>query len=217
MSSMWNSTGSSMVRMLIRRLRISSSIAYSVVDFPQPVGPVVRNMPWLESITSSSRWRSRAVNPSCSRLHRLSSVSSRRTTTLSPNTAGSTEMRRSTLRPSSSENVARPSCGLRCSARFIPPSTLIRPTTAGCSARSSCRTGTSSSSMRYSTSVQSSPGRRWMSDARRVTASASSALTIRTTGRSFASRCASTALASVAVDSGSMPSCRATLRSSTRS
>ena len=39
------STGSSTVMMLTVGLLISASVAYSVVDFPEPVGPVTSSMP----------------------------------------------------------------------------------------------------------------------------------------------------------------------------
>ena len=213
-SAMWYSTGSSMVRMLTCRCRISSSIAYSVVDLPQPVGPVARNMPWLRCISVSSSCLSRVPRPMSPSVRRLSSVSSRRITTLSPKIVGSTEKRRSTVRPSSSRKVLRPSWAVRCSARFMRPSTLRRLTSAGSSPRRKRRTGTSSLSMRNSRSTQSSPGRMWMSDARRSIAPAIMCWIMRTTGFSSASRSALIALVCRASPAGSRPSWAITRASS---
>ena len=59
---------------------------------------------------------------------------------------------------------------------------LMRPTTGGNKARRKRRTGTSVPLMRNSTSNVFWPGRIWMSEARRLTASASKLATSRTMG-----------------------------------
>src|SRR5690606_4401173 len=69
----------------------------------------------------------------------------------------------------------------------------------------------------YGTSVPATPGRRWMSEARRATASAIRPCTMRTTGFSRDSRWASCSLVSTMAPPGSRPSRRAVSASSTRS
>src|SRR5690606_31484729 len=89
------STGSSTVMTLISGRETALSVAYSVVDFPEPVGPVTRIIPyglrydsWNVSKLSSRNDRSRR-----SRL--AVELSRMRITTFSPHTVGSVATRRS--------------------------------------------------------------------------------------------------------------------------
>jgi hypothetical protein len=202
---MWNSTGSSMVRMLIRCWRNSSSIAYRVVDLPQPVGPVARNMPWLRLMTSSMRRRSASAQAQFARaLHRLSRVIQQAhhralaehcrqhrdaqvdLGAVVQDEAGAAVLRAAGARPGS-----------------CAPSTLIRLTTAAMQgAQQAAHRNQFVVDAEQDLGRRASPGRRWMSEARRATASAISPCTSRTTGCSRASRCASASLASMLAECG---------------
>src|SRR5256885_1584475 len=84
----WYSTGSSTVRIFSRPVRIISSAAYSVVVFPDPVGPVASTIPCGRETTSvNSSSVSGAIPSSVSEI-RPRSFSSSRSTTLSPPRVG---------------------------------------------------------------------------------------------------------------------------------
>jgi hypothetical protein len=111
------STGSSIVITVRSGRAISSSAAYSVVDFPEPVGPVTISAP-----TARVTMRSSSI---CIQLASPRSVSdgatdvfwSSRTTTPSPETVGRIVILASIVRPLVVRIEKRPSCGRRCSAR----------------------------------------------------------------------------------------------------
>ena len=119
------STGSSTVMILTSSVLSSLSEVYSVVDFPDPVGPVTRIIPCgllriLSNTFSCSASKPRAllgfVRPSLD----VSLI-----TVFSPNTVGRMETRTSNSLLSTMI-VIRPSCGFLFSAMSIPPMILIR-------------------------------------------------------------------------------------------
>ena len=124
------STGSSTVMILTSVLLSSDNAVYSVVDLPDPVGPVTNKIPCGLLIIWSNTLSSCSLRPRSffSLVRAVLDVS--RITIFSPYTVGRTDTRisysiRSTI------CVIRPSCGLRFSAISIPPMILIRATNAG--------------------------------------------------------------------------------------
>ena len=108
------STGSSTVMMLTSGLLISASVAYSVVDLPEPVGPVTSTMPCGLVNEVAKRSSLCSVKPSLLSSRSMPPVSSTRSTIFSPHTVGSVAVRRSTVR-SIDRTVIRPFCGTRLS------------------------------------------------------------------------------------------------------
>ena len=126
------SMGSSTVRILRWGEFSSARIAYSVVLFPDPVGPVTRMMPCGCCTKPFSRRLSTADSPIFSSVRRRLFLSSRRSTALSPYCEGNVETRTSIfLRPRRRE--IRPSCGSRFSAISSRAMTLIREISSGAS------------------------------------------------------------------------------------
>ncbi|OQA09191.1 MAG: hypothetical protein BWY66_00669 [bacterium ADurb.Bin374] len=158
------STGSSAVMMLIAGLFSKNSDEYRVVVFPEPVGPVTSTMPFgalTPSMNSSSTCGSK---PRSVRLTLRLPWSSRRMQTFSPQTHGTSETRRSTLR-SARWSLMRPSCGQRVSAMSRFAMTLMRLTTPAWAAFVGFICSFITPSLRNRTRSSSSNGSMWMSDA----------------------------------------------------
>ncbi len=142
------STGSSAVKIFTSGLFNSARAAYSVVVFPEPVGPVLTMMPlglrmsWRKATRSSSRM------PMRSRSRDTLARSSTRMTMLSPNMVGSTDTRRSTGLPPTTSSM-RPSWGRRRSAMSRLDMTLIREAMAMAMCRGGGTISYSTPSMRY--------------------------------------------------------------------
>ena len=86
--------------MLISGRLICVSAAYSVVDLPEPVGPVTRIAPvGLRDERGERRSRISSERPSASSVGACFDLSSRRMTTVSPATVGSVATRMSSSRP----------------------------------------------------------------------------------------------------------------------
>ena len=86
------------------------SAEYKVVVLPEPVGPVIRIMPWLAADNATSRSMMSGRKPSASSGTSAERLSRMRRTTFSPKAVGIVETRR----PISSKptfSFARPSCG----------------------------------------------------------------------------------------------------------
>ena len=178
-----NSTGSSAVRMLISGELIEATAAYRVVDFPLPVGPVTRIIPCGARMARWTRSRSSASNPSWARSSTTRDLSRMRRTMLSPKIVGRDDTRRSISR-SASVAVIRPSWGRRRSAMSSCAMIFTRERMAASMGLGGAIMSWSTPSIRYRTWKASSPGSRWMSDARLAIASARTRLTRRTTGAS---------------------------------
>ena len=94
------STGSSTVMMLRSGLLSMLSVAYSVVDLPEPVGPVTRIVPYGLRYDASNRACGLGQEARAPRARRTAWLLSRmRMTTFSPYTVGRVATRRSMLRP----------------------------------------------------------------------------------------------------------------------
>ncbi len=78
------STGSSMVTMFFSAELSCVNAAYSVVDLPEPVGPVTRISPYGREMSSSNRARSSVEKPSLERLVSDLVCRAIRSTTFSP-------------------------------------------------------------------------------------------------------------------------------------
>ncbi len=90
---------------------------YSVVVFPEPVGPVTSTIPYGFCTASIRSASARGSMPNFSRSSVRLPLSRIRRTTFSPNSVGSVETRKSTtFLPSLI--LMRPSCGTRRSAMF---------------------------------------------------------------------------------------------------
>ncbi len=122
------STGSSTVMMFFSGVLSICRAAYSVVDFPEPVGPVTSTAPCVSRQALSKRSRSGTAMPSLSSSTTTDALSRTRITTPSPWTLGSVTTRRSTCRPSTTKPT-RPSCGRRFSAMFSSAMILMREIT----------------------------------------------------------------------------------------
>ncbi len=179
------STGSSTVMMLISGRLISARAAYSVVDLPDPVGPVTSRAPVGRRMMSASRSRIVSDSPSDSSVGVLRDLSMSRITTCSPSTVGSTATRMSSMRPTARAfSAMRPSCGLRRSAMSSFASTLSRVVTPFAIRLGIRCVSLSTPSTRTRTSSESSCGSKWMSLAPSVAACITIELTSRTSGAS---------------------------------
>ncbi len=152
MPAMRFSTGSSIVRIQRSPSLSACRAAYSVVDFPDPVGPVTSTAPL-------GRWMARVealevVAPACrasrGRRRPLAALSRMRMTTPSPLTSGSVTTRMSTRRPST-VSAKRPSCGTRRSEMSRSAMILMRETTPIAIRRLTVAAGASTPSTRNST------------------------------------------------------------------
>ena len=124
------STGSSTVMMLISGRAIWLSAANSVVDLPEPVGPVTRSAPVGRVTICDSVSRISSASPSSSSVGGFFDLSSRRMTTDSPSTVGRVATRMSSMRPAAAAlSEMRPSCGFRRSAMSSFASTFRRVVT----------------------------------------------------------------------------------------
>ena len=128
--SIWYSTGSSIVMIPFSGLLSSVSAAYSVVDFPEPVGPVTSTAP-------CARWNRPAEPLQLQLLHpELLEIEVDVVLVQDPQhdrlavTLGSVTTRTSTCRPST-VSPTRPSCGMRRSEMSRSLMILIRETTPG--------------------------------------------------------------------------------------
>src|SRR3989338_2465018 len=99
--------GSSTVIILMLEELILAKEAYRVLDFPAPVGPVTKIMPWGFFMACSIFLRSSSQKPRFSRVRKERELN-RRICTDSPNDVGMVETRRS--------------ISLFCSFPFILPS-----------------------------------------------------------------------------------------------
>ena len=121
--------------MILRSGRFRSfSAAYSVVVFPEPVGPVTRMMPLGRRIRPLKCLKSSSAMPSCRRPTLMLSLSSSRITIDWPWLVGSTLTRRSSSF-SPSVTLIRPSWGRRRSAISILARILMRDSIAPSSRR----------------------------------------------------------------------------------
>ena len=119
------SMGSSTVMIFTAGCANACRIAYIVVVFPDPVGPVKRIMPFGRRIISSMIERSRFSIPRSSSVSNPCPLSSRRIAMRSPNCTGTLPTRISTaLFPT--VIPMRPSWGAMCSAMSIFAMTLMR-------------------------------------------------------------------------------------------
>ncbi|CCY61155.1 uncharacterized protein BN572_00375 [Clostridium sp. CAG:264] len=119
------STGSSTVIMFTSSLFSSLKDVYSVVDLPEPVGPVTRIIPCGLLRIPSNTLISSSSRPSPLFGFVSPSLEVSRITVFSPYTVGRIDTRTSnSLR--STKIVIRPSCGFLFSAISIPPMILIR-------------------------------------------------------------------------------------------
>ena len=178
---MFASTGSSTVMMLTSSVFSSLSDVYSVVDFPDPVGPVTRMIPcgllrMLSKTFSCSASKPRAlfgfVRPSLD----VSLI-----TVFSPKTVGRIETRTSNSLLSTMM-VIRPSCGFLFSAISIPPMILIRAVIPASMLRSYDITCLSAPSILYLTLTLFSRASICISDALCLTPPSIICLTRRTIG-----------------------------------
>ncbi len=186
MRGSWNSTGSSTVMIFFMPSSAAASVAYRVVDLPEPVGPVTSRMPWASRLQAPSRARWSGAMPSRSSPRSLRSFGNRRSTMDSPCTPGNAEARTSMAWPLA-RTLRRPSCGKRRSAMSMPEISFRREATALKRSRGNCSRAYSTPSIRKRTTNWCSSGSRWMSEARCSTACASRLLTSSTTGASSAS------------------------------
>ena len=90
----------------------SFSAEYSVVVFPEPVGPVTRIIPCGRLMSLLNDSSSASEKPTSSRSSEMTERSSTRITTLSPKMVGRVETRRSTGLPPTTRSIL-PSCGSR--------------------------------------------------------------------------------------------------------
>ena len=179
------STGSSTVMMFLSGEFSTCRAAYSVVDLPDPVGPVTSTAPCASRNARSKVSRSASAMPSlCSSTTTLS-LSSTRITIDSPCTLGSVTTRRSTWRPSTL-SPTRPSCGRRRSAMSSSAMIFTREITPRAIRRGTVVTSLSTPSTRKRTRRSRPSGARWMSEAPRSTACATIWLTSLMTGASCA-------------------------------
>ena len=154
---------------------------YSVVDLPEPVGPVTRMIPCgllripsntLISSSSSPRPLFGLVSPS---------LEVSRITVFSPYTVGRIDTRTSNSRLST-KIVIRPSCGFLFSAISIPPMILIRAVIPARILRSYDITCFNAPSILYLTRTLFSSASIWISDALCLTPPSMICLTRRTIG-----------------------------------
>src|SRR3546814_19735869 len=99
MAGNWNTTGSSTVMIFFRPSLVAASAAYSVVDLPDPVGPVTSTMPFAWAFHSRLHDTSPRSQPSLSRHRSLRSLGLRRLTLDSPSPHGTSTPRISTSSP----------------------------------------------------------------------------------------------------------------------
>ena len=179
------STGSSTVMMLISAWLICVSAAYSVVDLPEPVGPVTSSAPVGRAISVESFSRISSARPSSVSVGAFFDLSRRRMTTDSPSTVGSVATRTSSMRPAAAAfSEMRPSWGLRRSAMSSFASTLRRVVTPAIIRFGIRCTSWSTPSMRNLTTSASSCGSKWTSEAPSSAAWKMTELTSRTSGAS---------------------------------
>ena len=115
MPVIWYSTGSSTVMIFRSGWFRKFSAEYRVVDLPDPVGPVTRNIPSaIPTILSNTAWSSEK-NPSSGSPSLKPSLSRIRITMLSPYTVGRLDTRKS-ISLLLKVICMRPSCGTRFSA-----------------------------------------------------------------------------------------------------
>src|SRR6056297_172077 len=162
--SMSYSIGSSTVMMLRLRSLSSSKAAYSVVDLPDPVGPVTSRIPCGRWTRRLSRSRVAPSMPSSGRPSLPACLSRSLSTTRSPWLEGKVDTRTSTGLPAS-RRLIRPSWGRRFSAMSRRAMTLMRDATSDASAGDVDSTSRSTPSTRNLTERRSSNGSKWMSDA----------------------------------------------------
>ena len=142
------STGSSIVTMRVSEVFTSLRKEYKLVDFPEPVGPVIKTIP-LDSLRSCVIFSS--TNGSSASLAMVNfSWLSKRKLTLSPSTVGTVATRTSMVCPSNWRLIL-PSCGKRRSAMSKCAIIFRRAMTELCSALmlSGTVTSTNNPSMRY--------------------------------------------------------------------
>src|SRR5450756_2227753 len=177
------STGSSTVMTLISGRETALSVAYKVVDLPEPVGPVTSIMPYglVYDCSKTALFRSR--KPRSERSSRAVELSKMRITTFSPQTVGKVATRRSIFRPWWVTDM-RPSCGFRRSAMSISLRIFTREITPAWICFGDRWTSLSTPSIRYRTRRSVSVGSMWMSDARSWIAWLMRRLTKRTIGAS---------------------------------
>src|SRR5580700_809040 len=166
--------------MLISEERRFAIIEYSVVVFPEPVGPVNKIMPWGWLRQSASVEYCQSENPMDSKSG-MDMVPKTLITTFSPKSEGSVETRRSAdLFWSLALN--RPSCGARRSAISREERILMRETKGRCSHLGTSMYSLRTPSIRMRTCKQFSVGSRCTSLACDRMASCRIKLHIFTTG-----------------------------------
>ncbi len=119
------SIGSSRVMILVPATFSLERIAYSVVVFPDPVGPVVMIMPCGFENSFSRRLKDASRNPRSEKSKEIESGLRIRMTTDSPQAVGRVEVRTSIFLPSALM-VNRPSCGLSRMFILRPATSLMR-------------------------------------------------------------------------------------------
>ena len=183
MPAMRYSTGSSTVMTLIAGLATVRSAVYSVVDLPEPVGPVTSTMPCGRVIDSRKRCSLTVENRRSPIDIAWPELSRMRMTIFSPHTVGNVATRRSIWRPSWVTEM-RPSWGRRRSAMSMADMILSREMTPSWMPRSARCISWSTPSMRNRTVSCRSPGSMWMSLALSLIAWVMSRLTKRMMGAS---------------------------------
>ena len=141
------SIGSSMVRILREVSLICDKPAYSVVVFPEPVGPVTRIIPCGLCRNFLNEDSTCSFIASCDNCNCPAAVSSRRSTTLSPCAEGMVDIRISIACPAIFTDIL-PSCGTRFSAISSLAITFRRDTSSGASIRLGDNTSANTPSMR---------------------------------------------------------------------
>ena len=195
--------------MLISGRLIWFSAAKSVVDLPEPVGPVTSSAPVGRATISESVARISSERPSSSSVGGFFDLSSRRMTSDSPSTVGSVATRTSSIRPAAAAfSEMRPSCGFRRSAMSSFASTFRRVVTPGISRFGMRCISCSTPSMRNRTTSASSCGSKWMSEAPSSAAWKRIELTRRTSGTSETPSSASRSVTSSSSARGSPPARR---------
>ena len=123
------STGSSIVEILTSGVLSSDRTLNKLVDFPDPVGPVTRIIPFGWAIASFTVASDRPQYPSWSSLTAWFDSSKIRMTTFSPSAIGNVETRSAYCFPETFI-LNRPSCGTRRSSIFRLERILMRLTKA---------------------------------------------------------------------------------------
>ena len=105
------STGSSAVRILTSGSFRKFMAPYNVVDFPLPVGPVTKTIPWGAEIAEINSFSCAFVKPMALMLTANDEEFNIRITTLSPRLVGNIEILKSTSVSSFAMYEIFPSCG----------------------------------------------------------------------------------------------------------